>query len=360
MDTDTRFRLVSQNLQEIITRDELRELLETKDMPRGYVGFEPSGMMHAGTGLIVGKKMNDYVDAGFHFVIFLADWHGWINNKMGGEMENIRAAGEYFKDCFTALGLPEGKVEYIWTSDYVDDKNYWEKVVRVMKATTLKRTLRAMPIMGRSADSVDVESAWALYPALQTSDIFQMNLDVAAAGMDQRKVHMLAREVAPKLGYKPPVCLHNSLLPGLQDATIEGVFDEDENINKTIRGKMSKSAGKGAIWVNDTAKEIKKKYNAAFCPEKLVEGNPVMDHAKLVVFPHLGELNIERPAKYGGDLSFQSYEELADTFRKGELHPLDLKNGVSASMVKLLQPVADYFEKKPENLAKMRELRVTR
>ena len=55
MDTDTRFRLVSQNLQEIITRDELRNLLETKDNPRGYVGFEPSGMMHAGTGLIVGK-----------------------------------------------------------------------------------------------------------------------------------------------------------------------------------------------------------------------------------------------------------------------------------------------------------------
>ena len=238
MDTETRFKLVSQNLQEIITRDELRNLLETKETPRGYVGFEPSGMMHAGTGLIVGKKMQDYAEAGFHFIIFLADWHGWINNKMGGNMENIRAAGEYFKDCFTALGLPEGKVEYLWTSDLVDDKDYWEKVVRVMKSTSLKRMLRAMPIMGRSADSVDVESAWALYPALQTSDIFQMKLDVAAAGMDQRKVHMLAREVAPKLGYTPPVCLHGPLLPSLQDTSLEGSFDEDENINMTIKGLL--------------------------------------------------------------------------------------------------------------------------
>jgi tyrosyl-tRNA synthetase len=178
--------------------------------------------------------------------------------------------------------------------------------------------------------------------------------------MDQRKVHMLAREVAPKLGYKPPVCLHNSLLPGLQDATIEGNFDEDETINKTIRGKMSKSAGKGAIWVNDTPKEIKAKYRAAFCPEKLVEGNPVMDHARLVIFPNLGEMNIERPAKYGGDLSFQSFEDLAKTYSKGELHPLDLKNGVSAGMIELLASVAEYFEKKPENLARMRELKVTR
>jgi tyrosyl-tRNA synthetase len=351
---------VSQNLQEIITRDELRNLLETNETPRGYVGFEPSGMMHAGTGLIVGKKMRDYADAGFHFIIFLADWHGWINNKMGGNMDNIRAAGEYFKDCFTALGLHEGKVEYLWTSDLVDTKDYWEKVVRVMKATSLKRTLRAMPIMGRSADSVDVESAFALYPALQTSDIFQMELDVAAAGMDQRKVHMLAREVAPKMGYKPPVCLHNSLLPGLQDMTLEGSFDEDEAINKTIQGKMSKSVSKGAIWVNDTSKEIKEKYRAAFCPEKVVEGNPVMDHARLVVFPHMGELNIERPAKYGGDLTFQNFEELALTFSKGELHPLDLKNGVADAMVTLLKPVSEYFEKKPDNLEKMRNLRVTR
>jgi tyrosyl-tRNA synthetase len=360
MDSEARHKLVSQNLQEIITRVELRKLLETKKHPRGYVGFEPSGMMHAGTGLIVGKKMKDYANAGFHFIIFLADWHGWINNKMGGDMDNIRAAGEYFKDCFTALGLPEGKVEYLWTSDLVDDKNYWEKVVRVMKATSLKRILRAMPIMGRSADSVDVESAWALYPALQTSDIFQMELDVAASGMDQRKVHMLAREVAPKLGYNPPVCLHSPLLPSLQEISIEGSFDEDETIDKSIKGKMSKSVGKGAIWVNDTPEEIKEKYHAAFCPENLVEGNPVMDHARMVVFPHLDKLKIERPSKFGGDIVFQSYEELAATYSKGELHPLDLKNGVASAMIRLLEPVHKYFENKPENLEKMLKIEVTR
>ncbi len=83
MDTETRLDLVTRNLQEIIVVDELRELLETKDHPRGYVGFEPSGLMHAGTGLIVGQKMHDYADAGFHFIIYLAEWHGWINNKMG-------------------------------------------------------------------------------------------------------------------------------------------------------------------------------------------------------------------------------------------------------------------------------------
>jgi tyrosyl-tRNA synthetase len=360
MDTESRFEIVSRNLQEIITQDELRKLLEINDKPRGYVGFEPSGIMHAGTGLIVGKKMQDYVEAGFKFIIYLAEWHGWINNKMSGKQENLAIAAEYFKDSFTALGLPEGKVNYLWASDVVDSKNYWEKVVRVMKATNLKRTLRAMPIMGRSANVIDVESAWALYPAMQTSDIFQMDLDCACAGMDQRKVHMLAREVAPKLGYKVPICLHSPLLPGLQLKTVNGSFDEDEKINSSIKHKMSKSLGKGAIWINDSPDEIKEKYRQAFCPEKVIENNPVLDHARMIVFPHLGELNIERPSKFGGDITFYSFEELAVTYSKGELHPLDLKAGVAESIIKLLHPVTKYFEKKPENLEKMLELTLTR
>ncbi|UCD43901.1 MAG: tyrosine--tRNA ligase [Candidatus Bathyarchaeota archaeon] len=360
MDTETRLQLVSRNLQEIITRDELRQLLETNDHPRGYVGFEPSGLMHAGTGLIVGQKMRDYADAGFHFIIYLAEWHGWINNKMGGVLENLAIAAEYFKDCFTALGLPEGKVEYLWASDIVDTKDYWEKVIRVMKSTSLRRTLRAMPIMGRSADSVDVESDWVLYPAMQTSDIFQMELDCACAGMDQRKVHMLAREAASKLGFKPPVCLHNPLLPGLQLTSVEGSFDEDATIDKSIKHKMSKSVGKGALWINDSPEDVKVKYREAYCPEKVVIENPVLDHARMLVFPRLGQLDVERASKYGGDVTFHSFEELAETYEKGELHPLDLKNGVSSAVIKLLEPVAEYFEKKPDNLEQMRKLTITR
>jgi tyrosyl-tRNA synthetase len=304
--------------------------------------------------------MKDYADAGFHFIIYLAEWHGWINNKLGGDLENIRAGAEYFKDCFTALGLPEGKVEYLWASDIVSHKDYWEKVVRVMKSMTMKRALRAMPIMGRSADSDDVEASWVLYPALQTSDIYQMGLDAACAGMDQRKVHMLARELAPKLGFKTPVCLHNGLLPGLQDITIQGAFDEDEDINKTITTKMSKSVAKGAIWVHDEPTEIRAKYKEAFCPPKQIEGNPVLEHAHMIVFPNLGRLDVERPAKFGGNISFESYEKLAKTYVEGKLHPLDLKAATAEAIVKLLEPVREYFDRKPENLEKMKRLRVTR
>src|SRR3989441_5942726 len=84
-------------------------------------------MMHIGTGLVCGTKIKDMVQAGFHFIIFLADWHSMINNKYGGDMEKIETAGEYFKHCFTALGLTEDKVEYVWASELASKPNYWEE-----------------------------------------------------------------------------------------------------------------------------------------------------------------------------------------------------------------------------------------
>jgi tyrosyl-tRNA synthetase len=275
-------------------------------------------------------------------------------------MENILAGGEYFKDCFTALGLPEGKVSYIWASSFVDDSNYWERVVRVLKSSSLRRILRAMPVMGRTSDSGDVEAAWTLYPAMQASDIFHMELDAACSGIDQRKVHMLARELASKLSFKIPVCLHSPLLPGLQTSTIEGTFDENVAIDSSIKQKMSKSIEGGAIWVNDPPKVIREKYRRAFCPDKMVEGNPILDHIRKIVFPQLGVLEIERPSKYGGDIIVESFEELESLYRSGELHPLDMKNAVADAIIKLLEPVRTFFVGKPDNLEKMQKLQLTR
>lgn len=360
MDLEKRYELCVRNLQEIITPSELKTLLETTEHPKGYVGFECSGLMHIGTALIVGRKMLDWVEAGFHFTIFLADWHSWINNKLGGILENIRIGGEYFKDCFKALGLTEDRVRYLWASDLVDSSDYWAIVVRVMKNSTLRRIQRALPIMGRSLDVDDVEAAWLLYPAMQASDIFAMDLDCACGGMDQRKVHMLARDVAPKLGFKTPVCLHSPLLPGLRGEAVSGVFDEDEDVNRSIRTKMSKSIAQGAIWVNDEPDVIREKYRMAYCPPKQAEGNPVLEHARLIVFPHLGVLDIDRPSKYGGPITVESYAELEKLYISGELHPLDLKNAVAEAVIKILEPVRRYFKNHPENLERLRELQVTR
>ncbi len=317
--------------------------------------------MHIGMGLVCGSKIKDMIEAGFEFIIYLADWHSWINNKLGGIMENIRICGEYFKECFTALGIKPEKVHYVWASQLVSNKEYWEKVIRVAKGVSLQRTWRSLPIMGREMSLSDMETAWVFYPCMQVADIFHLEVNVACAGMDQRKAHMLARDVAEKLGWKKPVCVHTPLLMGLQGPVkAKKTFDEDSEINLQIGSKMAKSMPKSCIFIHDSPSEIKSKMEAAYCPPKKVEGNPIAEIVRYIVFPLLKVFEIPRPPKYGGPETFESYEEFKKAYVSGRIHPLDLKNGTAEALAEILRPVREHFKKHPEKLEEMMKIEVTR
>ncbi len=359
MDTEKRLELVTRNTVETITPDELRSLVETKTRPRAYWGFESSGLMHLGLGLVCGSKIKDMVNAGFHFIIFLADWHSWINNKLDGKMENIRLCGQYFKECFTALGIEN--VEYLWAADLAKDLDYWEKVVRIGKNASAQRTWRALPIMGRELNLSDIETAWLFYPCMQATDIFHMSLDVACAGIDQRKAHMLARDVAEKLRWRKPSCVHTPLLMGLQGAEKSNrQLDEDDVLNLQIVSKMSKSIPSTSIFVHDSPEDIKAKLRNAYCPPKKVTGNPVLEETRYAVLANTDELTITRPPKYGGTETFTKYAELERAYRDGKIHPLDLKNAVAEALIRILEPVRNHFKKHPEKLERMKKIEVSR
>jgi len=361
MDLEQRIHLVTRNTQEIVTQEELRQLLETEAKPRAYWGFESSGLMHIGMGLVCGSKIRDMVKAGFEFVVFLADWHSWINNKLGGNMENIRLCGEYFKDCFTAVGVKPHSVQYLWASDIAKEIEYWERVVRIAKSVSLQRTWRSLPIMGREISLTDMETAWVYYPCMQAADIFHMGLHVACAGIDQRKAHMLAREAAQKLGWTKPVSVHVPILMGLQGLQkTEKQFDENAEINLQISSKMAKSVPKTCVFVHDSPGEIEEKIKDAYCPPKEAFGNPVLQIAKLVIFNEKPTLTIPRSQKYGGPEEFESYQALEKAYVKGGLHPLDLKKGVADALTEILSPAREYFRRHPQNLEKMRQIEITR
>ena len=318
------------NVVEVITKEELEKKL--KHSPKGYVGIEPSGRVHLGTGLIIGNKVRDLMDSGVDMIVYLADWHAYINDKFSGDMEKIRLAGEYLKGVFNALGI---RPKYLWADELVSRKEYWEKVIRIAKKTTLKRVKRAMTIMGRKEDEAELDSSKIIYPFMQVADIFDMRIEVALGGMDQRHAHMLARDVADKLGYEKPVAIHTVILAGLKGA---GRMDP-------LEAKMSKSKEGSAIFVDDTEEEIRKKMKKAFCPPE-IEGNPVLQIAKHILFAYYtNKLVIPRPEKWGGDLVINSYEELEDIYARGELHPMDLKNGVAEELVRILKPVREYVER---------------
>ncbi|MEM0448982.1 MAG: tyrosine--tRNA ligase [Methanomassiliicoccales archaeon] len=338
MDIEARYELVIRNSEEIVTPDELRSLLSSNNHPRAYIGFEPSGLVHAGW-MVCASKIVDLIEAGFDMTIFFADWHAYINDKLGGNIEKIRLCANYMQDCFEALGVPRDRVKFQFASVIMNDISYWEKLINIGKVSSLMRVKRAMTIMGRTEDEAEVDSSKLLYPLMQAADIFAMDLDLAYAGMDQRRAHMLARDAADKLKWKKPIALHTPLLPGLKGA----------NRMDPAAGKMSKSDPDSGILIHDSPEEIRRKISKAFCPQE-IEGNPILDMAKMVIFPRKGSLSIERPVKFGGKLEFSSYRELEDTYREGKLHPMDLKNGVAEALIDALAPVRRYFQNNPSNL----------
>jgi tyrosyl-tRNA synthetase len=315
-------------------------------------------MMHIGQGLVCGSKIQDLINAGFDFTIFLADWHSMINNKFQGDMDKIHTTGEYFKHCFTALGIKRDSVEYVWASELANRKEYWEKVVKVAKAITTQRVLRALPIMGREMKSADAEAASIFYPCMQAADIFEMKLDLACAGIDQRKAHILAREVGEKLGWGKPVSLHTPMLMGLTgiQENSKTSFDEDPKLNSVIAAKMSKSKPESSILIHDPPETIDQKMRKAYCPPRIVQGNPLLEYSRILVLDRSEPLKLERDPKYGGNLEFKTYRDLEENYEAGKIHPEDLKKNVARILSEKLRPVRDYFEKHPSPLEEMRRI----
>ena len=339
---DDRLDLVVRGTQEVVTRPELDRLLGRGARPKAYIGFEPSGLMHVGQGVIAAQKVTELDRAGFDVTILLADWHAMVNDKFGGDIEAIRACGRYFEDCFRALGVPDG-VKYLVASDLIAAPDYWMDVLRASKASSVARIRRALTIMGRQEADADLDASKLIYPAMQVTDIHRLDLDLALGGMDQRHAHMLYRDIASKLGWKPIVAIHTPLVAGLRAGA--------NRMDTSVGGKMSKSKPDEAILLHEPPEEIERKLDGAYCPPREPDGNPVFDLVEHVVFRTRPTLVVPRPAKFGGPTEFASPTEVRRAYRAGDLHPKDLKDATAAAIIEILRPVREFFAGHPKNLA---------
>ena len=364
MDTDRRIALVMKRpTEEVVTVERLREMFETKKEIRHYIGYEISGFLHLG-GLAAALKIHDFIEAGIRPMIWLADYHSVINKKLGGDVELIRkVANGYFKHAFISMGLDESKVDYVMASD-VYNQDYWGTVLKVGNEATLSRVKRAMTIMGRK-ESDESPASFIVYPLMQAADIFHLDIDIMHAGMDQRKVHMLAIDVAEKLGRQKPVAVHMHLLPSLKSDGRMNPGEQRTDKNELMAeiaesNKMSKSKPDTAIFVNDSEDEIMRKMKAAVCQQKETDGNPVFEILKYIILrDDSAIMKIERPAKYGGDVQ-GTLPEIEKMYKEGALFPLDLKEAVARELTGMLKPSREYFAKHPDFIDQLRLGSITR
>ena len=343
MEIEKRLALIEEVGEEIITPEDLKDLLQKKKNPIAYDGFEPSGQIHIAQAILRAINVNKMTKTGCKFKMLVADWHAAANNKLGGDLEKIKVVGKYFIEVWKASGMDLENVEFVWASDLAKDDDYWKLVLQVARANTVQRIVRCSQIMGRS-EKETLSAAQIFYPCMQCADIFYLKADITQLGMDQRKVNVLAREVAPKLGYKKPIVVSHHMLMGLSQPPATDLTGAD----RAISMKMSKSNPESAIFMTDSEAEIIAKFKKAYCPEKQAQENPILEYCKYILFEKYPTLAIKRPEKFGGDVEFNSYSELEEAFVAGKVHPLDLKMAVASYINDILKPVREYFEQNKE------------
>lgn len=362
MTNEEKFKLITRNLEEVLTEEELKALIDSGTPLKHYIGYEISGKVHIGQGIFTMLKIKDLQQAGVKTTILLADWHTWLNKKLDGKLETAQRLGrEYLEEAFRAgalcVGADPDKIDFVLGSEFYTDKGlaYWATLIRVSKATTISRMIRSTTIMGRKESEV-TDSAMLIYPAMQSADIFMLGVNIAHAGTDQRNVHVVAREAAGEVGFLKPIAIHAHLLQGLLPPVLAKDPETLSDFLDLEAAKMSKSKPDSGIYLHDSLEEIKRKIISAYAPEGIIEFNPILDWVKWLIFYEEGSsLTIERKEEHGGDKAYNSYGDLEKDYSEKKLHPQDLKEAVADWLIKKLEPARKYFED-PKKKAALEEI----
>jgi tyrosyl-tRNA synthetase len=435
MNVDEKFELIKRNTAEIITEKELKDLLVKKTKPVIYWGTAPTGKPSIAY-LFPALKIADFLRAGFHVKILIADLHAALDNVPWNILEKRY---DYYSKIIPLLiksiGVDVSELEIVKGSEMELKPEYMYDVLQMSSNVSVHDATKAASDVVKMGDNPKLSGI--IYPLMQAMDEEYLKVDCQLGGTDQRKIMVLARENLPKIGYNSRIEIMNPLIPGLvgkknntqgkitlnvggeeefdtfiirlkkvdnkllrqksgilnianvlygssyedipiyleildkqrnllqnfpllkgESSSVDKVkglgikcldIDTSSNMDNVTLGisyesfnKMSSSDVKSKIDFLDDEKTIMQKVNAADC----VEGNPdngVMAFLKYVVMTIKGDKKekfvVKRDKKFGGDVSYNNYEEIEKDFIEKKLHPMDLKIAVAKEIVEILKPV---------------------
>jgi len=320
MDIEEKLGLIKRNTEEILTVEELRELLEKKKKPVVYWGTAPTGKPHVGYFFPM-LKIADLMRAGFKVKILLADLHAALDNVPWPILEKRY---EYYSKIIPllieAIGIKVKDLEIVKGSDFQLKPEYMFDVLRLSSFVSVHDANKAASEVVKQGKNP--KTSGLIYPIMQVLDEVYLGADAQLGGTDQRKIMVLARENLPKLGYNARVEIINPLIPGL------------------IGKKMSSSVEESKIDLLDSEEDVIRKLKKA----EMVVGdsdNGVMAFLKYVIMTikkDKGEkFVVEREKKYGGRVEYENYEEIERDYKKRKLHPLDVKIAVAEEINNLLK-----------------------
>ena len=322
MDNKAKLELIKRNTVEIIGEEELLELLKSKKKPVVYWGTAPTGKPHIGY-FFPSLKISDFLKAGFKVKILLADLHAALDNTPWSILEKrYDYYAKLIPAMIKAIGVDTKDLEVIKGSDFQLKPEYMYDVLQMSSLVSVHDAHKAASEVVKLGDNPKLSGL--IYPIMQALDEQYLDVDIQLGGTDQRKIMVLARENLPKLDYRKRIEILHPLIPGL------------------IGKKMSASDPKSKIDLLDSEQEVKEKINSAECIAGETD-NGVMAFMKYIMMVIKSDKKekfiIKRAEKYGGNVSYSSYEELEKDFKAKKIHPLDLKNALAEEISKILKEI---------------------
>lgn len=330
MNPEEKKQLILRDLQEVVGEEKLTEILKERNL-KIYWGTAPTGKPHTGY-LVPMLKIADFLRAGAEVTILFANMHAYLDN-MKTTWDLLDKRTQFYelliKEMLKRVNVPLDKLKFIKGTDFQLKEKYTLDMYKLSAITTTRDTQRAGAEVVKQLDNPKMSGL--LYPLLQALDEEYLQVDAQFGGVDQRKIFMLAREFLPKIGYAKRIHLMNPLIPGLGES-----------------GKMSSSEPNSKIDFDDTDKQIRKKINKAYSVDGQTEGNGLLAITKYVLFKFLEQekrpFEINRPEEYGGKITYEKYEDVEQDFKSKKLSSIDLKQGISEELTKLIAPIRDALQ----------------
>lgn len=361
---DTKYKLITRDLSEIIGDDELKKKIKNNEELKVYWGTAPTGKIHIGY-LYPMRKIADFVNAGCSVKILLADLHAFLDSK--SDFEQLTHRTTYYQKVIESLleifHIDMSKVSFVIGSSFQLSPKYVLDMFKLGNICPINQAQKAGTEVVKQMKNPLITSL--LYPLMQSLDEQYLDIDIELGGIDQRKLFAFSRDYVPKIGYKNKIYLMNPIISGLSTAQVtaseseeQAIFNQREMKCKTCGQqlelkeqkieKMSASDANTKIDILDTPKDIRKKFSKVFCVEGEINGDYTLYLIKTLLFPILNDIKkkffVNRPEKYGGNVTYMTYQEIENDFLDKKLYPADLKNAVSDILIDLLSGARQKFE----------------
>ena len=239
-----------------------------------------------------------------------------MNKK--GDWDFVNKQLKQWEKGFKAVGL---KASIVKGTSFQKKPDYFEDILKMSLNLTVNRGVRAMQQVARDIDNAKISQI--IYPLMQVEDVKKLGVNFVVGGTDQRKIYMMGMDEGKTIGLQEVVYLYTPLIPGL----------------KGPGTKMSSSVQNSFISIRDKKEVISKKINKAYCKTGDIKNNSILAITRLIVFPKLNKLDVKRKKEFGGNIKFNSYEDVEKAFESEKLHAADLKSSVAEAVEKIIAPI---------------------